>query len=69
MQTKLFHAVLSGAVISLVLGFVFIPVVWRIMGEEPVFGSTVDIIAVIGILSSVAIIAVVLLSFRWIGRT
>ncbi|UCG44978.1 MAG: hypothetical protein JSV58_06265 [Candidatus Bathyarchaeota archaeon] len=69
MQTKLFHAALSGVVIALVLGFVFIPVVWRIMGEEPVFGSTVDNLAIIGILSSVAVIAVILLSFRWVGRT
>lgn len=68
MQIKLLHAALSGALIALVLGFYLIPETWQLMSREPVFGPNTTGIATIGIVASVAIIAITLFSFKLVRR-
>ena len=69
MQTRLLHAVLSGIIIAMVLGFSLIPETWQIMNqqnEEPIFGPTNN--AIIGIIVSVAVMIVTLFSFKLVRR-
>ena len=68
MQTRLLHAVLSGIIIAMVVGLSLIPATWQIIDQEPTFGSTTDGLAIIGIIASIAIIAVTLLSFKLMRR-
>ncbi len=71
MQTKLLHAILSGTVIALMLGFLLIPATWQMISrryEEPTFGSATNGKAIIEASVSVAVIAITLLSFKLVGR-
>jgi polyferredoxin len=68
MQTRLLHAIISGIIIAIVLGFSVIPAAWQIMSREPTFGQTTNGMATIGIIASVAIIAITLLSFKLVRR-
>lgn len=69
METKLLHAILSGVIIALVLGFSLIPTIWQMISQEPTFGPTPNGMAIIGIIASVAIMAITLLSFKLVRRT
>jgi uncharacterized membrane protein len=64
MQIRLLHALLSGAIVAFVLGFYLIPETWQLMNPEPTFEPTNTGMATIGIIASVAIIAITILSFR-----
>ncbi|MDH5448348.1 MAG: hypothetical protein OEY24_05070 [Candidatus Bathyarchaeota archaeon] len=68
MQIKLLHAILSGALIAFVLGFYLIPETWQMMSREPTFEPITTGMATIGIVASVAIIAITLLSFKLVRR-
>ena len=68
MQVRLLHAILSGIIIAMVLGFSLIPATWQLISQEPTFGSTTDGLPIIGIIASIAIIAVTLLSFKLMSR-
>ena len=68
MQTRLLHAILSGIIIAMVLGFSLIPATWQMISQEPTFGPETNDMAIIGIIASVAIIAMTLLSFKLVGR-
>jgi hypothetical protein len=69
MQTRMLHAILSGTIIAVVLGLALIPATWKMITEEPTFGQATDGMAIIGIIASVAIIAITLLSFKLVRRT
>jgi hypothetical protein len=67
MQAKLLHAILSGTIIALMLGFFLIPATWQMIirqHEEPTFGPAADNTAVMETILSVAVIAITLLSFK-----
>ena len=64
MQTKLLHAIISAVVIAIVLGFSLIPSIWQMISHEPTFGPAIDGITIIGVIASVAVVAVTLLSFK-----
>ncbi|MFB0567385.1 MAG: hypothetical protein ACETVM_02210 [Candidatus Bathyarchaeia archaeon] len=68
METRLLHAILSGIIIAIVLGFSMIPATWQMISREPTFGPTTNGMATIGIIASVAIIAITLLSFKLVRR-
>jgi len=70
MRTKLLHGLLSGVVIALVLGFFLVPSTWHLIGQNGQFGPPVIISTkeVIGIIASVAVISVILLSFVLMRR-
>jgi len=71
MQTKLLHAILSGTIIGLMLGFFLIPATWQMISrqhEEPTFGPTTNSKAIIETIVSIAVIAITLLSFKPIRR-
>jgi hypothetical protein len=68
MQTRLLHAILSGIIIAMVLGFSLIPAAWQMISQEPTFGPVTNDLTIIGIIASVAIIAMTLLSFRLVRR-
>ena len=68
MQTRLLHAILSGIIIAMVLGFSLIPATWQMISQEPTFGPVTNDMAIIGIIASVAIIAMTLLSFKLVRR-
>jgi len=68
METKLFHAIISAIMIAMVLGFSLIPATWQMISQEPTFGSTINSVTIIGIIASVAIIAITLLSFKLMRR-
>ncbi len=68
MQTRLLHAIVSGIIIAIVLGFSLIPATWQMISQEPTFGSVTNDLAFIGIIASVAIIAITLLSFNLVRR-
>ena len=71
-QTKLVHAILSGIIISTVLGLVLIPSSWQAFSQEAiVYGPPRELDSsrtIIGIVASIAVIAVTLLSFKLIRR-
>lgn len=69
METRLLHAIISGIIIAMVLGFSLIPATWQMISQEPTFGPTTNGMTIIGIIASVAIIAVTLLSFKLVRRT
>ena len=68
MQTRLLHAIVSGIIIATVLGFSLIPATWQMISQEPTFGPMTNDLAIIGIIASVAIIAITLLSFNLVRR-
>jgi hypothetical protein len=68
MQTRVLHAILSGIIIAIVLGISLIPATWKMITEEPTFGQATDGMAIIGIIASVAIVAITLLSFKLVRR-
>jgi polyferredoxin len=68
MQTRLLHAILSGIIIAMVLGFSLIPATWQMISQEPTFGTVTNDMAIIGIIASVAIMAITLLSFKLVRR-
>lgn len=68
MQTRLLHAIISGLIIAMVLGFALIPTVWQTISQEPTFGPKINGMAIIGIIASVALIAITLLSFKLVRR-
>jgi polyferredoxin len=68
LQVRLLHAILSGIIIAVVLGFSLIPETWQTIRQEPTFGSTTNGMVTIGIIASVAIIAITLLSFKLVRR-
>ena len=69
MQTRLLHAILSGIIIAMVLGFSLIPAAWQMISQEPTFEPTTNGQAIIGIIVSVAIMAITLFSFKLVRRT
>ena len=69
MQIKLLHAISSGVIIALVLGLYLIPATWQMMNREPTFGQRFIGMELIGIVASVAIIVVTLLSFKLVRKT
>ena len=71
MQTRLLHAILSGIIIAIVLGFSLIPATWQMIirqYEGPTFGPITNGKAIVGITVSVAVMAVTLLSFKLVRR-
>ena len=69
MQIRVLHAILSGIIIALVLGFSLIPTTWQMISQEPTFGPTTNGMTIVGIVASVAIMAFTLLSFKLVRRT
>ena len=69
MQIRLLHAIICGIIIALVFGFSLIPTTWQMISREPIFGPTANGMAIIGIIASVAIMAITLLSFKFVRRT
>jgi len=68
MQTRLLHSILSGIIIAVVLGFSLIPATWRMISQEPTFGPKIDVTAITGVIASVVIITLTLLSFKLVRR-
>lgn len=68
METRTLHAIIAGIIIAMVLGFSLIPASWQMISQEPTFGPVTNDTAIIGIIASVAIIAVTLLSFKLVRR-
>lgn len=68
MQTRLLHAILSGIIIAVVLGFSLIPATWQMISQEPIFGPVISDQTIIGIIASVAIVVITLLSFIFARR-
>ena len=68
MKTRPLHAIIAGIIIAMVLGFSLIPATWQMISPEPIFGHTTDSRAIIGIIASVTIIAITLLSFKLVRR-
>ena len=64
MQARLLHAIISAIVIAIVLGFSLIPSIWQMVSHEPTFGPATNATAIIGVIASVAVVAVTLLSFK-----
>lgn len=69
MQIRLLHAIISGIIIAMVLGFSLIPAIWQMISQGPIFGPTPYDMAIIGIIASIAIMAITLLSFKLVRRT
>ena len=69
MQTRLLHAILSGIIIAMVLGFSLIPTTWQMINQEPIFGPVTNDMIIIGVIASIAIMAITLLSFKLVRRT
>ncbi|MCW4055117.1 MAG: hypothetical protein NWE84_09430 [Candidatus Bathyarchaeota archaeon] len=71
-QTKLLHAILSGVIIAIVLGLVLIPSSWQAISQGASgYGPPRELdtsTTIIGIIASIAAIAVTLLSFKLIRR-
>jgi len=71
MQTRLLHAILSGTIIAMVLGFALIPATWQMISrqyEEPTLGPITNGKAIVGIIVSCAVMAITLLSFKLVRR-
>jgi len=68
MQTRMLHAILSGIIIAIVLGFSLIPATWKMISQESTFEPVTNGMAIIGIIASVAIMAMTLLSFKLVRR-
>ena len=68
MQTRLLHAVVAGTIVAIVLGFSLIPATWQMIGQEPTFEPVTNDLTIVGIIASVAIMAITLLSFNLVRR-
>ena len=68
MQTRLLHAIVSGIITAIVLGFSLIPATWQMISQEPTFEPVTNDPAIIGIIASAAIMAITLLSFNLVRR-
>jgi len=71
MQTRLLHAILSGIIIAMVLGFALIPAAWQMISkqyEEPTFGPMTSGRAIMEIFVSCTIMAITLFSFKLVRR-
>ncbi|UCD96998.1 MAG: hypothetical protein JSV35_02810 [Candidatus Bathyarchaeota archaeon] len=68
MQVKLLHAIASGAIVASVLGIYLIPEIWQVVSRDGTFGTPISATTALGIATSVVIIAVMLLSFKFVGR-
>ncbi len=68
MQIRLLHAILSGAILAFVLGFILIPEIWNLMNRERTFEPITIDVAAIGIAASVVIVAITLVSFKLVRR-
>ena len=68
MQTRLLHAIISGIIIAMVLGFSLIPTIWQMISQEPTFEPMTDGMAIMGIIVSCAVMAITLLSFKLARR-
>ena len=71
MQTRLLHAILSGIIIAMVLGFALIPATWQMISrqyEEPTFGPLTSGRAIMEIIVSCTIMAITLFSFKLVRR-
>lgn len=68
MRIKLLHAIMSAAIVAFVLGFYLIPETWQLMNKEPVFGRINAGMAPLGIVASIFVIAITLLSFKFVRR-
>jgi len=71
MQTRLLHAILSGTIIAMVLGFFLIPATWQMIirqYEEPTFEPVINSRAIMEIIVSVAVMAITLFSFKLVRR-
>ena len=53
---------------AIVLGFALVPTAWQMISEEPTFGSETGVMAIIGVIASVAVITITLFSFKFVGR-
>ena len=67
MRIKLLHGLISGIAIALVLGFVLIPSIWKMMDKTPQIAPSGNIVNVVEIIVSIAVISVILLSF-WLVK-
>jgi len=68
MQIRLLHAIISGIIIAMVLGFSLIPMTWQMISQEPTFGPITNGKAIMGIIVSCAVMAITLLSFKLVRR-
>jgi uncharacterized protein YacL len=68
MQGKLLHAIVAGVIVASVLGFYLIPETWQVVSHEPTFGSRITGVAALGIVFSVVVIAITLVSFKLVRR-
>jgi hypothetical protein len=68
MQIKVLHAIVSGAIVASVLGLYLIPEIWQVVSREGTFGPPITATTALGIALSVVIIAIMLLSFKLVGR-
>jgi hypothetical protein len=68
MQVKLLHAIASGVIVASMLGLYLIPEIWKIVSRESTFGPTITATTALGITLSIVIIAIMLLSFKFVGR-
>jgi hypothetical protein len=68
MQARLLHAVVAGTIVAIVLGFSLIPATWQMISQEPTFEPVTNDLAIVGIIASVAITAITLLSFNLVRR-
>ena len=66
METKLLHAIISGIIMALAFGVSLVPAMWQIISQEPTFDPTPNNAAIIGIIASVIIILITLLSFKFV---
>ena len=64
MRVKLLHAIVSGAIVALVLGFYLIPETWQVLSREPTFEPPITGMTALGLGLSVVVIAITLLSFK-----
>ncbi len=68
MQIRLLHAILSGAILAFVLGFILVPEIWNLINRERTFEPITIDVAAIGIAASVVITAITLISFKLVRR-
>ena len=71
MRINLLHAILSGITLALVLGFALIPTLWQVIIPQnggSTFGPEPNSTAIMKIILSVVVIAVILLSFKLIKK-
>ena len=68
MRVKILHAIASGVIVASVLGIYLIPEIWHVVNREGTFGPPISATTTLGIAISVVIIAMMLLSFKFVGK-